>query len=93
MTEPERAELVINQLIGAAEDDPGLAPFYEFQVALLKTQNRHKDEIKATLELADEDALDIEMPWPSSTSGSFCQLCRTDVSDPRPSISRPRASR
>jgi len=57
LTEPERAELVINQLVGAAEDDPSLAPFYQFQVALLKTQNRHKDEIKATLELADADAL------------------------------------
>ncbi len=48
---------VSQALAEAAQQEPHLAPYYEFYRALLELQYEAKGEITATLEMADEEAL------------------------------------
>lgn len=48
---------VLEALAEAARQEPDVAPYYEFHRTLLELQNEAKEEITATLEMADEEAL------------------------------------
>ena len=45
------------ELAGAAQRESELAPYYELHRALLELQEKARQEITATLEMVDEEAL------------------------------------
>lgn len=50
-------QTVSEALVKAAQQEPDLAPYYELHRTLLELQEKTKKEITATLEMADEEAL------------------------------------
>ncbi len=48
---------VSQALAEAARQEPDLAPYYELHKTLLELQNKAKEQVTATLEMADEEAL------------------------------------
>jgi formate dehydrogenase maturation protein FdhE len=54
-------QTVLEKLTEAAQKEPNLASYYEFHHALLELQQGAKKEIAATLEMADEEALQARL--------------------------------
>ena len=48
-------------LAEAAQQNPDLAPYYEFHLALLELKEEAKGEITAVLEMSDEEALEARL--------------------------------
>ena len=66
-------QTISEALAEAAQQEPDLAPYYELYKALLELQNEAKEEIAATLEMADEEALQSRLKQGLSLL-SFAQL-------------------